>query len=127
MISAYLAAIQALIERYSATSFVADTRLNVESRPGEQAYLSGVIVFLDGSEIHFSEFLDGTEVGIEKVMYTYHYQDAAKQMIFRYDNARHKPALPFNPHKHQAEKIIEHPAPTLETVLEEIVLESGWL
>ncbi|HLF88205.1 MAG TPA: DUF6516 family protein [Anaerolineales bacterium] len=122
MISAHLAAIQTLVERYAATSFVADTRLNIESRPGEQAYLSGVIVFLDGSELYFSEFLDGSETGIEKIMYSYHFQDSAKQLVFRYDNARHKPPLPFSGHKHLPDKIVEHPAPSLEIVLEEIIL-----
>ncbi len=121
MISAYLATIQILAERYAGTNFVVDTRLNIESRPGEQAYLSGMIIFLDGSELYFSEFLDGSEVGVEKIMYSYHFQNTDKQLVFRYDNARHKPALPFLVHKHLSDKIIEHPAPTLESVLEEII------
>ena len=27
-------------------------------------------------------------------MYAYHYQDADTNLVFRYDNAAHKPALP---------------------------------
>jgi len=125
LISAYLAAVQALLERFAATNFVADARLNSESQPGEQAYLSGVIVFIDGSDLHFSEFLDANEAVIQKLMYSYHYQDQNKQLILRYDNARHRPQLPYTEHKHSSDSIIQHSAPTLEIILEEILFTAG--
>lgn len=33
-------------------------------------------------------------------MYTYHYQGADNRLIFRYDNARHRPPLRALEHKH---------------------------
>jgi hypothetical protein len=35
-----------------------------------------------------------------RLSYAYHYQTAGQQLIFRYDNARHKPALGFADHRH---------------------------
>lgn len=59
-------------------------------------------------------------------MYTYQYQNADNQLIFRYDNARHKPALSSRAHKHLPEQTIEVPAPNLDEVLAEIATTSGW-
>jgi hypothetical protein len=43
-------------------------------------------------------------------------------LIFRYDNARHKPKLPFENHKHlTGGKIIEAPIPELADVFEVIM------
>jgi hypothetical protein len=33
-------------------------------------------------------------------MYAYHYQDVERNLIFRYDNAAHRLALPYPAHKH---------------------------
>ena len=60
-------------------------------------------------------------------MYTYHYQDTGNQLIFRYDNALHKPALPSVAHKHLPTQIIAAPAPTLDEVLAEIATTRGWV
>lgn len=88
--------------------------------------LSGVISFADDSTLYFKEFVDSIEDSVDKLMYGYHYQDSEKQLVFRYDNARHKPRLPFEEHKHLREQIVETSAPTLADVLEEIFTENGW-
>lgn len=59
-------------------------------------------------------------------MYTYHYQDTNAELVFRYDNARHRPLLHTLEHKHTPEQVIEMPAPTLEAVLVEVVMGQGW-
>ena len=59
-------------------------------------------------------------------MYVYHYQYSENQFIFRYDNALHKPKLPFLEHKHLPEQIIEASAPTPANVFEEIFTNKGW-
>jgi hypothetical protein len=57
-----------------------------------------------------------------KVMYTYHYQDAGDRLVFRYDNAQHRPTLGSDEHKHTPDGVVAAPAPTLEDVLAEIVV-----
>ena len=48
------------------------------------------------------------------------------QLIFRYDNAVHRPSLPFLEHKHLPDQILEIPAPPLANVLAEIFTTHGW-
>ncbi len=46
----------------------------------------------------------------------------AIDLIFRYDNAAHKPALPFREHKHLPQQILPAPTPALTDVLTEIFI-----
>ena len=94
-------------------------------RPGAQGYLNGAVIFVDGSVLHFTEFLDEAYEQVEKVMYTYHYQDTHQQLVFRYDNACHRPLLPLREHKHIPEQIVASPAPLLAEVLAEIIRYQG--
>lgn len=126
MMQTYFAQLQAVVDQYASTDFVLETNLNFETRPGDQAYLAGVITLSDNSTLHFSEFLDQTAAEVEKLMYTYHYQDAEKQLIFRYDNARHKPPLASPDHKHLPDRVTTAAAPTLDDVLAEIFTMKGW-
>jgi hypothetical protein len=126
-IQAYFQQIKSLTDRYAATDFVLDVQMSFDLRPGEQGYLNGSIVFKDGSLLHFREFLDAAEKVVEKVMYTYHYQDSSHQLIFRYDNALHKPPLPNRDHKHVPDKIMETLTPTLAEIMLEIVMLKGWM
>ena len=54
-------------------------------------------------------------------MYAYHYQDADSNLVFRYDNAAHKPALPQVEQKHTTEGVEMTGAPTFEGVIDEIL------
>ena len=59
---------------------------------------------------------------IEKVSYAYQYQDSDGRLIFRYDNAVHRPALRFKEHKHiKAEVIIEAFLPDISDIIDEVV------
>ena len=127
MIEAYFSNIKELVDRYAATNFVLDTQINMDTRPGRQGYLAGRLIFTDGSELHFREYLDATQNRVDKLMYVYHYQTADKKLVFRYDNARHRPPLPSREHKHVADQVMETPSPTLQDVLIEIVTIQKWL
>ena len=54
-------------------------------------------------------------------MYAYHYQDANARLIFRYDNAAHRPPLTAKEHKHTPANIAVVFPPTLEQVIDEIL------
>ncbi len=127
MIQDYFNQIKVIVDQYAATRFVLDASVSFEVRPGEQGYLTGSITFADGTSLHFREFLDAVKDTVDKLMYTYHYQDADHQLIFRYDNARHQPPLSSLEHKHTPGWVMETPAPTLEDVLAEIVVAQGWV
>ena len=127
MIQTYFTQIKRIIDQYAATSFVLEAQMHFELRPGDQGYLTGTLLFVDDSKLHFSEYVDQTGEVVDKLMYTYHYQDMDNQLIFRYDNALHKPALPAVMHKHLPTQIITAPAPTLEAVLAKIATTRGWV
>ena len=59
---------------------------------------------------------------MEKLSYAYHCQDADGNLIFRYDNAAHKPALSYVYHKHLPDgRTIESLVPDFALVIEEIM------
>ena len=127
MIQTSFTQIKRVIDQYAATSFVLEAQMSFDMRPGDQGYLTGALLFVDDSKLHFSEYLDQTGEVVDKLMYTYHYQDTGDQLIFRYDNALHKPALSSSAHKHLPTQIIAAPAPTLDEVLAEIATARGWV
>lgn len=127
MIQAYFNRIKAIVDPYTRIHFVLDANVSFEMRSGEQGHLVGSITFADGSVFYFREFLDAVEETVDKLMYVYHYQNADNQLIFRYDNARHRPALRFLEHKHLPGQIVEALAPALDAVLTEIVIAKGWI
>lgn len=55
--------------------------------------MAGIWQFGDGSEVLFRKYVDATQAE-PKVMYAYHDQNAEDNLIFRYDNAAYRPALP---------------------------------
>jgi hypothetical protein len=123
----YIAEINMLVDTYGAAAFVLEARVNVEFRPGGQSYLEGAVRFADRSVLHFREYLDETADVLEKLMYVYHYQTDAGVLMFRYDNARHRPPLSFEEHRHTPSGIEFSSAPTLEMVLQEASRLGGWL
>ena len=126
MIQSYFNRVKSLVDRYTNMPFVLDTALHFESRPGDQGYLTGEFSFIDGSLLYFREFLDGAEGVVEKLMYTYHYQSADGTLIFRYDNALHRPLLASQEHRHSSEGIQLQSAPLLADVLTEVVEYQEW-
>ena len=94
-----------------------------EEREADFIVLRGEVKFVDGSQLHFREFVQLKQGQLpNRYKYAYHYQRADETVIFRYDNARHYPDLSTAPyHKHVGEnEVVAANAPDLESVLEEI-------
>jgi len=85
-----------------------------------RGFIVGLLQFNNASELHFREFVD-TSLPEPRLMYAYHYQDANKDLIFRYDNAAHRPPLPQAEHKHTSSGVQVSPAPTLAQVVDEVL------
>ena len=86
-------------------------------------FVRGTLIFRDGSELHFKEFID-TETGITKYKYGYHYQKDDR-LIFRYDNHPHparKDITSHHKHVSYEENIIPASIPDLEDILKEIIM-----
>ncbi len=126
-INAYFLRVQDTIDQYSVGNVVLSANMNFERRSGDQAYLSGSVAFIDGSILHFSEYLDQVGETVEKIMYRYHYQDPYNNLIFRYDNANHKPPLSSSEHKHLPDCVVEASAPNIDDVLAEIFSAKCWI
>ncbi|RIK53433.1 hypothetical protein DCC62_32350 [candidate division KSB1 bacterium] len=93
LIQRYFNQIKDAVARYSATRFVIATKLDYDLRAGAQGLITGIIRFVDGSVLHFKEYIDAVNQKVGKLSYSYHYQDADNRLIFRYDNAAHRPSL----------------------------------
>jgi hypothetical protein len=94
--------------------------VQIDQRSSLRGFIAGLLQFNDGSELHFREFVD-TSLSDPRLMYAYHYQDANKALIFRYDNAAHRPPLPQAEHKHTSASVRVFPALTLGRVVDEIL------
>lgn len=94
--------------------------LEVDQRSVMRGQISGFLTFEDQSELHFREFVDVSQPE-PKLAFAYHYQGAERELIFRYDNAAHRPSLVMFPHKHITIEVVECPVPTLMDVIDEIL------
>jgi len=82
--------------------------------------IEGVIGFMDNSTLRFMEFVDVSK-RIEKFKYSYHYEDAHNETVFRYDMAPHFEGMKTYPHhKHEKDRVIESTEPNLIQILNEI-------
>lgn len=116
----YLSGLAKSVEEYSQTGFIISSEIKIDSRTEKIGLMRGTIVFLDDSKLFFTEYLD-LRYKIDKLSYSFHYQDSEGSLLFRYDNARHKPGLDFKDHKHIGEEIVRSDIPELRSVLEEII------
>lgn len=71
----------------------------VDERSSARGHWSGILIFADATELHYREFLDFNQSD-PRLMYAYHYQNGDGGLIFRYDNAAHRPLLSQVEHKH---------------------------
>lgn len=83
--------------------------------------IEGKISFLDGSALHFVEFVN-VKSAVNRYKYSYHYQQAGGELLFRYDMApHHRDIVTFPHHKHTSSgQVIESFAPELNQILDEI-------
>ncbi len=106
------------LENYGYTESI---EIKEEIRPNKQGIIKANIVLVDGSVLHIKEYIDA-KYKIEKVSYAYQYQDRNGGLIFRYDNAVHRPALGFKEHKHKKDGvIIEASLPDTSAIIDEVV------
>lgn len=119
----YARGIQDILDFAVAATDATLVRIEIDARSSQHGLVAGLVRFNDASELHFREFVN-TNLAEPRLMYAYHYQDANTALIFRYDNAAHRPLLPQPEHRHTSSGIQVSPAPTLAKVLDEILLRS---
>lgn len=128
MIQTYFAHTEQEFDQYIAANFVLNAAINFETRSGDQAFINGYVVFIDESRFFFREYLDVLAGKVDKLMYAYHYQTSDSSLLFRYDNAQHKPKLSFLEHKHTSSNQIQKAdSPTIHDALIEIAVQQGWV
>lgn len=114
----YLTTLQS---RLAEAPFVTSTTLNYEERPPTAAIIKGTLLFTDGSQLDFREFII-TQPVFQVVKYAYNYR-RGDLLIFRYDNANDPAAknlTTYPSHKHVTQEILAAPQPSLGQVLQEI-------
>lgn len=120
----YARSIEAVLDQVVATGEAVLITLQMDQRSAVRGFITGSLQFHDGSSLHFREFVDITQAE-PKTMYAYHYQDVDHNLIFRYDNAAHRPALPQPAHKHTRSHVEVSPVPTLAGVLDQILRQTN--
>jgi len=92
-----------------------------EIRANKQAILNVKVVLINQSVLHIKEYID-VKYKINRVSYAYQYQDRTGRLIFRYDNATHRPVLGFNEHKHSSDgTIYEAVLPDIFDFVDEVI------
>ncbi|NOZ70744.1 MAG: hypothetical protein GXP38_02340 [Chloroflexi bacterium] len=116
----YSQKITAIIATVLADAKTVLDHLEIDERSVRYGFIAGILRFDDGSTLHFREFVDMSKPE-PLLMYVYHYQDSRKQLIFRYDNAKHRPSLGTLEHKHTPNGVIECHPPSFEAIIDEIM------
>lgn len=99
LLTEYISDIVKVIDEYSKTNLIIDSELSADYRTEKTGIVKGSVTFADNSILVFTEYLD-LRYKIEKLNYSFHYRKQDGSLIFRYDNARHKPAIDAFGHKH---------------------------
>jgi hypothetical protein len=114
--------VQSLLNAVANAAGVASSDIALDKRGPQAGLIRGDIYFVDGTRLHFRELVD-FETALPRLMYSYHYQNEAALIIFRYDDTPHHTELPNSPHhKHvgSEQNTISSSAPDLNAVLTEI-------
>ena len=117
----YLQAFHHAVDKINDYGFAESIDIRQEIRAAKQVVINANIVLVDGSVLYIKEFIDA-KYKVEKITYAYQYQNKKRELIFRYDNARHRPALGFDDHKHLEDgTIIQSSPPDISDVVDEII------
>ena len=117
----YLGKFRQAIEKIEFYGYTDSVEIKEELRPNKQAVIKAKIVFINSSVLHIREYIDA-KYTIRKVSYAYQYQNEDGDLIFRYDNAVHRPALGFKEHKHTKEGVvIDTSLPDVSDIMDEVV------
>jgi hypothetical protein len=122
LLSDYVADLTTTIDQYTRTGLILSSDVTTDYRTDKIGFIKGFIVFLDDSKLLFKEFVN-VKYTLDKSKYSFHYQAQDGTLIFRYDNAVHKPALKFRDHKHVGDEVYHAEIPTLKDILEEIIYD----
>ena len=120
LLNIYQANILTVIQKYVNNGWILSFSFSVDSRSNYIGFIQGNLEFLQGSRLFFKEYVDLQE-SVEKLSYSFHYQNYKNNLIFRYDNAKHKPDLGYKNHKHIKGNIIPSEIPEIEQVILEII------
>ena len=86
-------------ERLLTDPLVAEFHIRRERHTISDAHLRVRASLADGSLLEFSEYVERTQEGrMQVVVYSYHWESAEGELIFRWDNTPHFPNLPGFPH-----------------------------
>ncbi len=92
-----------------------------ERRAGKQIVIAIQVVLIDQSVLVIREYIDA-KYKIDKLRYAYQYHTQNGELIFRYDNAAHKPSLGFKEHKHLSDgEVIQASLPDIFELLDEVL------
>ena len=117
----YLDSFHSAVGRIDDYGFAESIDINEEIRALKQAVTKARIVLVDRSVLQVKEYIDA-KYKIEKISYAYQYHDEEGKLIFRYDNARHKPDLGFIEHKPlSGGSIVECSVPDISDVVDEVI------
>ncbi|NUN65871.1 hypothetical protein HCU40_14195 [Pseudanabaena biceps] len=122
LLNNYQSNIISIIQKYVNNGWILSFSFSVDPRSDYVGFIQGSLEFLQGSRLFFKEYVDLQE-SIEKLSYSFHYQDSDNNLIFRYDNANHQPRLDYIDHKHIKDKIIFSEIPDIEQVVLEIITD----
>lgn len=121
LLSEYHAELAAIVDRFARSGLIVAMDLSFDARTSKIGKVKGALGFTDGTQLFFTEYVDG-RYRLERLTYAYHVQDAKANLLFRYDNAAHKPTLPYSCHKHlNTGSIVEADPPDLASILAEIM------
>lgn len=112
-----------ILNTIAANPFIESQNLSFEERPPHAAYVTGTITFINGSRLHFKEFIIFKSEGVTFLKYAYQYIGKDNSLIFRYDNAldpQAKKLYTYPEHKHVAKELLLATRPTFKELLREI-------
>jgi len=117
----YLDVFHRAVEKINDYGFAESIDIIEERRAAKQAVIKSIVVLVDGSVLHIKEYIDA-KYSTEKIDYAYQYQGRDGKLIFRYDNARHRPDLGFSDHKNLSDgSIIQSSKPDISDVVDEVI------
>jgi len=121
LLNEYLDLFRKGIEKIENYGYADSVEIREEIRANKQAVLNTKVVLINDSVLHIKEYIDA-RYAIKRVSYAYQYQDRDGQLIFRYDNAVHRPALSYKDHKHSGDGTIsEAVLPDIFDLIDEVL------
>lgn len=117
----YLEQVKSSLQTFEDYGLSESIDFSAEIRPGSQTVVKVTVQLIDTSELYIREYL--LEKGaIQRLSYAYQYQTQDGTLIFRYDNAAHRPPLGFDNHRHDAEgRIVATEPPSIQALVQEVI------